>query len=217
MKPLQTLSHLLIASCLAIGLFASPSADATMMVKLTTAQLTDASDYIVRGTVSAITSSTDENDHIWTHVTINVTERLKGPSDLQTLTLDVQGGTLGSRVTAVPLSPRFAMGEEVLTFAEELESGRTMVTGMMQGKYTVRIAPEDGREMVVRYTLRQDRHYDPRFIPHPAPQNRVYAKDLKEQIRTRKAAGWDGVTIPGKSTERLKTMHPGVKVLEVSK
>ena len=217
MKPLRTLSRLLIASCFAIGLSTSPTANATTLVELSTEQLTDASDYIVRGTVNAITSSTDDKGHIWTHVTIDVAERLKGPFGMQTLTVDVQGGTLGARTTVVQLSPRFAIGEEVLTFAETLESGRTMVTGMMQGKYTVRIAPEDGREMLVRFAPRQDRTYDPRFIPHPQPNLRVYADELSAVIRDRKSAGWDGLDIPGKSTERLKTMHPNVKALEVAK
>ena len=216
MKPLRTLSHLMIVGCLAIGLSASTTANATSLVKLSTDQLTDASDYIVRGTVQAITASTDERGHIWTHVTVNVEERLKGPLGLQTLTLDVQGGTLGAHATVVPLSPRFAIGESVLTFAETMESGITTVTGMMQGKYTVRIAPEDGRQMLVRFAPRQDQDYDPRFIPHPQPDERVYLNDLSDRVRVRKAAGWDGLLIPGKSMERLKAMHPTVKVMEVA-
>ena len=135
---------------------------------------------------------------------------------LQSLTVDIQGGTLGAQTTVVPLSPRFAIGESVVTFAETLESGITSVTGMMQGKYTVRIAPEDGRSMLVRFAPRQDRDYDPRFIPHPQPNERVYLDDLSDRVRTRKASGWDGLVIPGKSMERLKAMHPTVKVMEVA-
>ena len=216
MKLLRTLSHLMIAGCLAFGLTASTTANATSLVKLSTEQLTDASDYIVRGTVQAITASTDARGHIWTHVTINVEERLKGPLGLQSLTVDIQGGTLGAQTTVVPLSPRFAIGESVVTFAETLESGITSVTGMMQGKYTVRVAPEDGRSMLVRFAPRQDRDYDPRFIPHPQPNERVYLDDLSDRVRTRKASGWDGLVIPGKSMERLKAMHPTVKVMEVA-
>jgi len=216
MKPLRTFSRLMIVGCLAFGHTAGTAANATTLVKLSTEQMTDASDYIVRGTVQAITAGTDERGHIWTHVTIDVDERLKGPMGLQTLTVDVQGGTMGARATVVPLSPRFAIGESVLAFAEILESGVTTVTGMMQGKYTVRIAPEDGREMLVRFAPRQDRDYDPRFIPHPQPNERVYLNDLSESVRARKATGWDGLLIPGKSIERLKAMHPTVKVMEVA-
>jgi hypothetical protein len=214
---MRTLSRLFLSAAIAVGLSQSPAANATTLVELSPQQLTDASDYIVRGTVKAVISTIDGRDRVWTQVQIAVGERLKGPTDLDNLTLVVPGGTVGDHTTVVHLAPRFATGEEVLVFAEIVESGLTVVTGMLQGKFTVRVAPEDGREMLVQYSPRQDRAYDPRFLPHPPVDQRIYVDDLFEAVRDHIDTGWDGKAIPGKSLSRLELLHPGVKALEVAR
>ncbi len=197
------LPGLLAAAALVV---AAPTAQAAI-IPLTTAQLTDASDYVVRGTVSQMWVDTDDRGYHWTRVELEVEATYKGPADLDALRLDVMGGVLGTEGTMVVYTPRFDVGEEVLVFAEQLDSGLLVPTGMMQGKATVRIDPDNGREMLVRYNPPQERPYDHRFIPHPDLAVRIYLDDIVTQVRERDLAGWDGEPIPGKSMERLRQMH----------
>lgn len=191
---------------LASPLFA-PLAQAHVMVPLSVEQLTDASDYIARGVVTNTWVDLDENETHWTHVQIEIDRVYKGPEDLEVLELEVIGGIINGDFTRVAHTPRFAPDERVLVFAEDLESGRTVPTGLSQGKWTIRISPEDGREMLVRFNPSLERPYDPRFIPHPEPGNRLYLDDYLDRVHSRIRQGWTGEPIPGKSNERLRQMH----------
>jgi hypothetical protein len=179
---------------------------------LSVEQLTDASDYIVRGTVNQTWVDTDERGDHWTRVELEVEVVYKGAPSTDALQLDVMGGFLGTEGTIIQDVPRFDVGEEVLVFAERLESGLLVPTGMEQGKHTVRVCPDSGREMLVRFNPALERPYDHRFIPHPAPEARLYLSELLGQVNARIAQGWDGRPIVGKSTDRLLEMHPGVEV-----
>lgn len=186
------------------------TARATSLVALSVEQITDASDYIVRGVVTAVRPEVDAHGRVWTRVDLEVQRVLKGPQDLQTLTLDVKGGVLPSKATLVDGVPRFDELEEVLVFAEVLESGLVVPTGFSQGKYTIRIDPDTGREMLVRFNPRLDQPYDHRFIPDPPRAQRVFLSDMDARVLDRVSRGWDGHPIPGKSPERLRLMYPGV-------
>lgn len=179
---------------------------------LSVEQLTDASDYIVRGTVSQTFVETDERGYHWTRVELEVATVLKGPADTDALQLDVMGGFLGDEGTLSWYSPRFDEGEEVLVFVEQLDSGLLVPTGLAQGKHTIRIDPDNGQEMLVQFNPAPEQHYDHRFIPHPERADRVYLGDYTQRIQARMAEGWDGQPILGKSMERLGEMHPGVEV-----
>jgi hypothetical protein len=182
------------------------------LIPLSLDQLTDASDYVVRGTVSQTFVETDERGYHWTRVQLEVDAVIKGPADTDALQLDVMGGFLGEEGTVSLESPRFDEGEEVLVFVEQLESGLLVPTGLDQGKFTVRIDPDNGQEMLVKFNPDPEKPYDHRFIPHPAPSDRVYLGDFTQRIQARVAGGWDGLPIPGKSMERLGVMYPGVEV-----
>ncbi len=195
------------------GLALAPTALATS-APLSLAQLTDASDYIVRATVGETYVETDERGYHWTRVQLEVTAVVKGPADTDALQLDVMGGFLGDQGTLSWYSPRFDTGEDVLVFAERLDSGLLVPTGLEQGKLTVRIDPDNGREMLVQFKPSSpEKPYDHRFIPHPPVGKRVYLNDMVELVKARMAAGWDGQPIPGKSPERLLEMHPGAEVV----
>lgn len=186
---------------------APPEARATSMVRLTATQLTDASDYIVHGVVSSVWVAQEADGLVWTHVDVEISETLKGPAGLDTLRVDVPGGILTDRSWIVDGVPRFAEAEEVLIFAEVMESGRIEPVGLVQGKYTVRVDPHDGRKMLVSFNPPMERAYDPRFLPDPPHGQRLYLDDLQRVVTDRVRAGWDGQPIPGKSTERLRVMH----------
>jgi hypothetical protein len=194
------------------GLGLATVASASTLAPLSVDQLTDASDYVVRGTVNQMWVDTDEGGYHWTRVQLEVDAVYKGPADTDALQLDVMGGFLNGEGTLSLDSPRFDVGEDVLVFAEKLPSGALVPTGLKQGKHTVRIDPDNGQPMLVQFNPAPHKAYDHRFVPHPDPADRVYLSDIIEQVEARVHQGWDGRAIPGKSTERLIEMHPGVEV-----
>jgi len=168
--------------------------------------LTDASDAIVRGSVSTV-SVEEYGDTYWTVVEVEVSEIWKGSTELNALTVMVPGGFYGPRGTIVERVPRFSEGEEVILFVEELESGIISPVGLELGKYTVRIDPESGKEMVVKFAPPLTVPYDHRFIPDPPPSERVLLESFKSRVTARILAGWDGVPIPGKNTAKLEAVY----------
>lgn len=201
----------ILSGLLVAALAVAPAANAST-TQLAVPQLVDASDYVVRGTVSAMWVDEDDRGRHWTRVQLDVDAVYKGPAETDALQIDVLGGFLGAEGTLALDVPRFDEGEEVFLFAELLESGLLVPTNLQQGKHTVRIDPDNGREMLVRYNPPAERAYDHRFIPHPEPADRLYLDDLAQQVQARVELGWDGASIPGKSLDRLREMHPGVEV-----
>ena len=70
-----------------LGLSAAP-ASATSMVQLTTNQLIDASESIVRGTVVEVWTELDEQGAVWTRAQVDVTEVLKGDAGQSAVIVD---------------------------------------------------------------------------------------------------------------------------------
>lgn len=214
----RLLTHLTLGGALALGgVFAlgalSPRVEATTLSPLSVEQMTDAADLVVRATVTEVWVE-QIGDELWTRAQITVNRSLKGQATGRTLVIDQVGGVLRNDAVIVVGAPRFSVGEEILVFLEKNSVGQLLVVGMSQGKYTVRIDPQNGQEMLVRFTVRQDRWYDHNFIPHPAVADRVYVADLETQVQNRVATGWDGQPIPGASDTRLREINrlqPGVK------
>ena len=204
--------HLGLLALLSVGL-PSEDAQATTLTPLTVEQMTDASDLIVRGVITEIWTEMDDRGYVWTRIQLEVTQDFKGESD-DAIVIDQLGGVHHNDYLVMPSAPRFSVGEEGVFFLEHLGNGRTTTVGMFQGKYTVRIDPDSGREMLVRYLVRQDLPYDHRFIPHPAAADRIFFDDVEQQVLDRVERGWDGEPIPGASAERLRrinTLQPGVE------
>lgn len=195
---------LLAAGTLALGVATfSGQAEATTLAELSVDQMTDASELVVRGTVTEIWTEKESDGSIWTRVQFDVDQVLKGSAD-DTVVVSSLGGAYGGQVALVHGAPRFSIGEESLLFLETSSHGANLsIVGMWQGKYTVRIDPDSGKEIGVRFVLSQDSWYDHRFLPFPAPEKRVQVDALETQILDRLETGWDGQPIPGASLERL--------------
>ena len=187
--------------------FVGGQARATTLSELSLEQMTDASDLIVRGTVTQVFTELDDRGNVWTRAQVEVQEVLKGDTATQAVLVDQVGGVHGNSYSVIRWAPRFSKGEEAIFFLEELRSGRTSVVGWYQGKFTVRMDPEAAEEMLVRFTTHQDRPYDHRFIPHPPIQNRVYVTDFTDRILRRVEAGWDGQPIPGADPAKLRRIN----------
>jgi hypothetical protein len=201
---IRTLSPPILACALAIG-FGARDAAATTLAPLSTEQLTDAADAIVKGTVHEVWSEFDGTGTCWTRARVEVERVLKGTASSEVVVSQV-GGICGRYVARIESTARFSEGEEAYFFLEQM-SDHIAVVGWMQGKFTLRMDPTVRSEIVMRYTLPSDEPYDARFLPLPPAERRVAADDFERTVTARVAQGWDGQPIPGSSDERLRAVN----------
>ncbi len=200
MKP----SQILLGLALAFGAFVPATSTATSLVSLTDAQMVDASDYVVEGTITEVWVEFDDNDAIWTRAKIAITTVFKGKDAPNELIMDTMGGEIDDEMLMVPSSARFSEGEKVIVFLAEIKHGtRLTPVAMSRGKYTLRRAPGERELYATRWRPQDGVPYDHRFIPHPQPEHRIYVDDLRTRIQERVVAGWDGKPIPGVTIEHL--------------
>ena len=201
----HTLMGLILASVVAFT--AMPTAEATTLADLTDDQITDAATYIVRGKILDVWTEVDDRGLVWTRAAVDVQHTYKGPDSPDFLVVDAMGGVHGERHMMVPASARYSEGEDVLLFLDTIDFGRKLATvGMYLGKYTLRRAPGDARPHAMRWTT-EEADYDGRFLPHPAPERRVYADDLIGRVEARLVTGWDGQAIPGLTETELRKIN----------
>jgi hypothetical protein len=207
---------ILLVLALVLGtLTLSDTARATSLVELSTEQLVDAADAVVRGKIVEVWSEQDTDGVVWTRAQVAVSHTYKGDTNRTAYVIDQVGGTWGQARTVVHGSARFSIGEEVVLFLETLGSGRTVTVGMMQGKYTLRMDPSSQTLLAQQFTPAPAQSYDHRFIPLPKAESRHFLVDLEANINSRVATGWDGQVIPGTSIERLQRInriHASVEV-----
>lgn len=129
-----------------------------IMVKLELPDLTAMSDDIVVGQVTALESRWDnDQNYIFTNVTIKLERTLKGMLDEQQVVVKVLGGEAGGLRLRVPDMPRFTLGERVVTCVSLNDKGEFEVTGNFQGKFTIdnELIRENGmklNELLQRFT-----------------------------------------------------------------
>jgi hypothetical protein len=173
-----------------VGLLATPrQAQATSLKKMTTVQMVDASDLIVRGTVAETWTELEENGKIWTRAQIDISRVYKGEGQLETIVVDQLGGHYAGVTMHVEGATRFSHGEEVVIFLDELKSGHISPLGMFSGKWTVRLDPYSQTEIVQRFTVKSNTVYDHRFLPLPAAEDRIYLSDFETTVTDRVRVG----------------------------
>lgn len=134
-------------------LLAAVPVSATTVVQFGTAQLADLSDTAVRGTVLGTESRMhSEHQFIYTYVSIQVNEVLKGNPGLTgtVITLQELGGRIDRLTHSVPGVPSFTADEEVLTFLENREDGYFRTYGMAQGKFRLETDARTGARLLTR-------------------------------------------------------------------
>jgi len=206
---------LMIVASLIGTLTLTESAQATSLVKLSTEQLVDASDAIVRGKVVETWTEQDNDGVVWTRVQVAVTHTYKGDASRTAYIVDQAGGSWGKTRTIVHGGARFSVDEQVLLFLENLSSGKTVAVGMKQGKYTLRMDPYSHSLIAQRFTPAPTQAYDHRFIPLPKTESRFFLIDLEDKISSRVISGWDGAPIPGTSLNRLERINRTTVPVEV--
>lgn len=178
-------------------------AQATSLATLDLAQLTDAADTIARGTVAEVWTELDEGGRVWTHAQVEVNSVFKG-EDTALLVVSQPGGMWGDRMTHVIGSARFSVGEDIYLFADHLDSGRTVLVGMFQGKLNTQMDPTSQRRIVLCFPVSAGTPFDHRFIPLPPVDERVSVAAFEAELIEQVANGWDGRPVPGVSEARLE-------------
>ena len=201
---MKILPAAVLAACFAS---ISAPANATTMVQLSTPQMVDASNAIVRAKITEVWAEEDENGIVWTRAQIEVSHTYKGDPEKKAFIIDQLGGQYGGNVSSVPGAARFSPGEEGIFFLEHLGSGRTTTVGLSQGKFTLRLDPYSHEVIAQRFAPAPGQAYDHRFLPLPTEAKKLFLVDLEDTIQGRVDAGWDGLRIPGTSLERLRSIN----------
>jgi hypothetical protein len=184
-----------------------PVAHATQFADLSVEQFTDASSWIVQGEVTEVWTELDDRGRVWTRARLNVADCLKGTSVPDELIIDSMGGTHGAIAFHIPAAAAFSVGEELLAFLYETPDGRNVPVSKFLGKYSIRRAPGETRRHAMTWHPKNGRVFDARFLPHPAPERRVYLDDLVDRVQQRLDKGWDGKPITGISAVELKKIN----------
>jgi len=116
------------------------AASGTTFVLMDQAQLIEASDAVVVGTVSTIESAASEaGGPLYTYVHIEPDLVLKGDLDAGPIILQEPGGSAAGRAEWVFGAPEFWTGERSLLFLTQNADGSLQTTNLAMGKYTVSV------------------------------------------------------------------------------
>jgi len=107
---------------------------------------------IVTGTVRHITAGRDPQvGYLYTYVTVDVDEVIKGRLDRNTIVVKQLGGRVGDLEMVVYDQARFTPGEEVLLFlSRRPRDGTLQTTALWQGKWTLEREPVSGDRLALR-------------------------------------------------------------------
>jgi hypothetical protein len=103
--------------------------------KVTLENLANGADFILVGTVTDIASQKQDNQNIYTEVTLSVEQTLKGKPG-EKVVVKVPGGEAGGIAMMVTDNPSFQLGERAVVFLNK-EQGVFTVFGGFQGKFTI--------------------------------------------------------------------------------
>ncbi|MCK4857145.1 MAG: hypothetical protein KAT58_04175 [candidate division Zixibacteria bacterium] len=139
-----------LVACL---LLVTVSADAASVRKMSLPELTRNSEAIVIGTVTEVSSSwATDRAQIFTSVTLNVSESLKGNKS-GVITFTQIGGVVGDTRVSVAGFPKFVEGSEVLLFLANDPDGYIPTIGLGQGKFDILTDQQTGEKTVANDVL----------------------------------------------------------------
>ena len=139
-------------SCLVIGflLCGAPGLRADVAPRWSDDELVGFSELIVAGrVVSTATAYDPDVPYLYTYVTIDVDEVLKGYLDRSQVVLKQLGGTMNGITNYVAGQSTFEVGEDVLLFLEvRPRDGSLYTTALWQGKWTISTIQNTARRTV---------------------------------------------------------------------
>ena len=154
------------------------SSVAALMIPLSTKELTDKSELVIRGKVEDVRGIwSKQKDVIVTQVTISIDKIYKGVCDEEKVIIEFDGGEVDGVGFGVSDSAKFNQGEEVLVFLKPAESkvkGMVFnIVGDAQGKYDIDendIAHKDGFSVFI------DKEEDTTIIDNDLPVDSLLRK-----------------------------------------
>lgn len=112
-------------------------------------KLTVSSDLIIVGKVVKQNSQWNETKtRIFTEVSVNTDEYLKGKSEDKQIVITKPGGEVGDVGELYSHVPEFVKDEEVLLFLKRDKENKLVVNKGTQGKYTIRSNNDSGIKMI---------------------------------------------------------------------
>src|ERR1043166_3558246 len=134
-----------------VALAWAPAALATTVVPVADADLVSTATAIVLADVKAIESRWDPaTRRIFTVITLDVRDSLKGEIPLGPLTIRQLGGRVAGMQAWVEGSPEFTVGERVLVFLSRNADGTLRVAHFYQGKFSIQSDAQTGASHAVR-------------------------------------------------------------------
>src|SRR2546426_394120 len=134
-----------------VALAWAPAALATTVVPVADADLVSTATAIVIADVTAIESRWDPaTRRIFTVITLDVRDSLKGEIPLGPLTIRQLGGRVAGMQAWVEGSPEFTVGERVLVFLSRNADGTLRVAHLYQGKFSIQSDAQTGASHAVR-------------------------------------------------------------------
>ncbi|MEK6406224.1 MAG: FG-GAP-like repeat-containing protein [Acidobacteriota bacterium] len=140
---------IILSICL---LWSAQSALATTVIRPLDDDMIVGARAIVTGKVVEIESALDEQDRIYTYITVRVSEVIKGQITERRITIKELGGVVGDRVSVVYGSPQFKRGEKVLLYLSTREDGSLRTYQLFLGKFSLVRDDATGNRFAVRDT-----------------------------------------------------------------
>lgn len=141
-------NFVLFCALVVVVLLASVEASATTAQQISREEQVATADAICIGRCTHIETRL-VGDNIYTYITLDVREVMKGQITPGTLVIKQVGGAVGSRGEWIYGSPRFDVGRDSLVFLASNGSGAYVVDGLFMGNYFIEQGL-DGREWVRR-------------------------------------------------------------------
>ena len=107
---------------------------------------------IITGKVLQIESAIDQQDRIFTYITVRVNEVIKGQISQRKIILKEFGGIVGDRVSVVYGNPQFTRGEKVLLYLGTHDDGSLRTYQLFLGKFSIVTDQATGKRFAVRDT-----------------------------------------------------------------
>ena len=158
------LAILVVGGSMGIVVFRNNSEKTTtaihaVLAQVTPEELVKSSDGIVIGIVQdsrvdkvPSTLRLGEKDIVTNNI-VSVEKYLSNPHNLSAkeITVQVIGGTMGDETMEAEEAPKLEKGDRVLIFLKQVEGNTFTIYGWSQGKYTIRVGGEIGKEEELPY------------------------------------------------------------------
>lgn len=192
----NTIHHITLA-CLA-SLLALASSAGTERARATSFTADDdlitGARAIVIGRVVSLACRLDvEQDRVFTYVTLDVEETLKGNTNTGQIVLKEEGGEVAGQGSVIFGAPQFARGERVLLYLDTRRDGSLRVHQFSFGKLTIMEDTAGGEPMVVRADAVCGAVINQAALhhSHATTASPVTLSDYRRMVRARLAANWE--------------------------